>query len=56
MPCGFRIKADKVHQLFSEQLVMLRADKSYLDLYKDILKHTKRDIFIEQSITQKTIT
>ncbi|MGF6928578.1 site-specific DNA recombinase [Chitinophaga sp. W2I13] len=55
-PCGFRIRADKVHQLFNEQLVMLHADKPYLDLYKDILKHTRRDIFIEQSIIQKTIS
>jgi hypothetical protein len=39
----------------NEQLAKLHTDKPYLDLYKDILKHRRSDIFIEQSGTQKTI-
>jgi len=53
---GFRIRADKIHQSFLLELSKLTADKFYQDLYREILKHIRKDLFAEQSINQKTIS
>lgn len=54
-PCHFRIRADVVNQLFCKELEKLSINVLYLELYKEILKQTRKELFAEEIITQKTL-
>lgn len=54
--CGFRIRADKTNELFLRKIEELSIDNAYLDPYRDILKHIKKDLFIQQSASRNTIS
>jgi site-specific DNA recombinase len=51
--CGFRVRADFTNNLFRQRLNELCINREYLDLYTDILKHTRIDLFAEKLMDQK---
>jgi len=54
--CGFRVRADKINDLFFLELAKLTADKAYADLYKLVLKSIREEFFEEQTVSQKSFS
>lgn len=43
--CGFRIRADKINALFFQEMKSLQVHEGYLQVYKDIIKHVRKDLY-----------
>lgn len=55
-PCNYRIRADKINNLFLREINKLNADPEYVILYKKVLQDSFKDIYNKKVIDQSYIT
>lgn len=51
----FRVRADKMNLRFIEGMESLQIVQEYLELYKDVLRHLRRDLYADKSATRHTL-
>lgn len=52
--CGFRVRADLINLQFYSEISKLVPDKLYVEQYKNVLLETKKEVFAERSMNQRT--